>query len=310
MNNNNNNDDDNDYEDDDKRMRPIYPTAGEQRCLRMTQCGCAIVLLIVGIILIILAAATNQTGLIVQTYSAFRTGPNTANTSLDAFPALELTPLGTVDVSLFYAFATIFGAIGFALSWFMNRAEIGEIAGGSDGYMWASFILSHILLWEAILLTLGVAELTALIFGGILVFAWLALLWTGGQLNQIFYRVTMRERSGGSTWSWAFYVFVLVVFVPYVILIYVHAFFTYGGTHGTPPVPSTAPALDLIPPIIATLLYIAFFIVLALHYANVSFIRSTTTYVIAMYVINGILLFFVPIIAVVLFAFDTVAIAE
>lgn len=279
--------------DPQAKLRADVPVLqDEEKRYRVLKWVAMILLVITGIAQLVLLFATHHTfTLELNTTTAFRHGPRDG-----PYPAPQLEQLGTVDAGAVFAVASILSAIGYLLLLFVNSYEVEQIARGSDGYMWGSFMLSQIPVWLGVVFVAGANEVWSLVLASTLVFAWLGIFLLGDIVNQNYYRDAMR-RYGGYTWSWAFLVLAVLTFIVFAVFLFWHTAVTFSGE-------GAAHLALLSIPITAAIIYLVFVVFILLHYVEVGVVRKPIDSVFSLQLINLIFVFVVTWLAFILFAFE------
>jgi hypothetical protein len=254
----------------------------------------AIVLLVSGIILGILAVLVPATTIHLQSITTFRTGP-VGNKTIDAFPSAVLSPLNSLNISFLQAFVQGFGGIGFFFLFFLNKKMLAEITYGGDGFLFGGMWIILILYNVVLAIRCGMQDLVQLFFIGTLYFAIIGIFMLGDQLNQHFYRNTMKRLNIGR-FSYAFLVIAIVISVVAWGFEITALVFTVMNSSGN--------AFAIVfTPILAALFYIWFLIFVGLHYGGSGFIESTYSRDLWLCVIAFISVLLIPWIDVIVFSF-------
>jgi hypothetical protein len=249
-----------------------------------------IILIVSGILLIILGLAAPSTTITLQSVTLFRTGA--LNSSVDAFPAGQISILDNLNITFLQGFVQIFGGIGLLFLAFFFKKMLDEIAYGGDGYLWGGFWIALILYNVVLAIRCGMQDLTLLFFVGTAYFAIIGIFMLGDQLNQLFYRNAMKKLGHGR-FSYAFLVIAIVIsIVVWGLEFTALAFTVIGG----------APLIIIVTPIVAAVLYIVFLLFVGLHYGGVGFIEQTYSRDLWLCVIVFVTILIIPWLDLIIFA--------
>jgi len=282
------------FDDDEKPGAQLVVKEDEAKRYLLLKWIALGLLAVSGIVQIILVAAFESFDVDVDTVTVLRRGANAG--SNNAYPLTTIEQFGVADVSLYFAVAQLFAALGFVLVLVLDQKELDQISRGSDVYLWGSYIIGQMPIFLAVAVLSGVSSVVELTLLAAIVFAWIAIFLLGDVQNQSFYRSTM-ERRAGYTWSWAFLLLAVVLFLVYTGIIVAHFCFTLFPSAELVAAGVVAPTSTLIVvPIVTLVLYLVFVLFILAHYLK-WFFAKTIDVVFALQIVHLVIALVVPWIA-------------
>jgi hypothetical protein len=266
-----------------KREAILKPTSNS--CFKIFALVMGIIFLLSGIALIIIDVSTNNGTIEFQSTTMFRTGAGSTSRLVDVFPAPLLEALNNIDLLIFYSISHFAAGVAFLLMYFLFDSMLEQVAYGSNGYMWAAIVLATIFFDVTLAIRCGLQDLTVLIFDGMLHFSILAVIWLGDLLNQRFYRRAM-ERLDQGRFSYAFLIFVVLLFIVVWGMQLVSLFYAISQNTG-------APNVVIVTPLVAVVFYAVMIVLVGIHYGGYAWVGETQQRDLAVAIVVGVMVFVV-----------------
>ncbi len=287
---------DTDEELQKKQIRIIHVSPDQADIVYYTKiAGAAIALVIGGLGLIAALFFASTFTLNAEVTRTFLTGAADANGR--AQPVT--TVISTLDVAVLASFASLMAFIAFLIALFVQDAEITQMDGGANPYVFLFMIIWQVPAFVVVQLVSGVSDVIVLTLISLGVVAWLGLLWMSDLLNSYEYRRSVLRSFnafGANAFSWIpFLLVVAVAFVIYVILV-IYMGFTFSAA-------ARPPFLHLVVPVGFLFLYIFVFVIQGLYLTSTA-ITATFWRDFALYVLNILLFIYLTAATLAVFAFD------
>ena len=223
--------------EDEDLKRATFISSGQQRILWYTKIVCAGLLFISGAVAIGLVIGIPETfEYELLTTSDYRDidGPVLA----DNYPDVAFENIGTADVGLIAAFASLIAGLVLALNVFaFHGAEMVQLSRGANPWFWGFSAAWTPVAFLAIQYFAGIHNVFVHTLMAFLVWGWIFLFYADDLLNSNAYIASQREFSTSAVfdslnWSWITLVFGILLALAVYAVLFIYTGFTFSADPG------------------------------------------------------------------------------
>jgi hypothetical protein len=234
------------YEDlDDKTKRGKHLAAAEKRAnegmplsvaesktIRMVHIIFAVLCAVSAVVaFIVVATSPEKATMRLLTSTDYRDSATTRDT--DFYPEATFDLTRVINVGFVAAAISAGAALGNVIGWIWWQQQTTQMAGGSNPYLWASFVIWHPIIFLLVASLSGATNVFLFAFICLTVLGWLFLLWLADYTNSysfVYSQYKAAMATGGTMgWSWLPIGFVLVLALSTYIMLAIYAFVTFGA---------------------------------------------------------------------------------
>lgn len=177
---------------------------------------------------IVVASSPEKSTLRLLTSTDYRDSATALDT--DFYPEVTFDLTRVINVGFVAAAISAGAALGNVIGWLWWRQQAMQMAGGSNPYLWASFLIWHPIIFLLVASLSGVTNVFLLAFICLAVLGWLFLLWNADNFGSWTYVYSQHKAGMGMMgWSWLPIGFVLVLALATYIMVAIYAFTTFGA---------------------------------------------------------------------------------
>jgi hypothetical protein len=179
----------------------------------------------------VVATSPEKSTMRMLTATDYRNNATALDTDFYPQPTFDLSRV----INLGFVAAAISGGAALAnvIGWIWRQQQVDQMAGGSNPYLWASFILWHPIIFLLVASLSGVTNVFLFSFICLTVLGWIFLLWLADYTNSYTFVYSQRKAAmamnGTMGWSWLPIGFVFVLALSTYIMLAIYAFTTFGA---------------------------------------------------------------------------------
>lgn len=174
---------------------------------------------------IVVASSPEKSTLRLLTSTDYRDSATTVDT--DFYPELTFAMTRVINVGFVAAAVSAGAALGNVIGWLWWRQQAMQMMGGSNPYLWASFLIWHPIIFLLVSVVSGISNVFLLSFICLTVLGWLFLLWNADNMGSWSYMYSQHKAGAGMMgWNWLPVGFVLVLALSTYIMVLIYAFTT------------------------------------------------------------------------------------
>lgn len=216
-----------------KQVGALRITEDQNGCLWCEKIVFVVLLLLSSIVgLALVLADPSEFTLFLTVTRDYRNG---AALVADGLPAISTVSIGTADLGLVAALTSVLGFVAFLFAIFVHSAEINQMNGGSNPYIWINQMFWVPLMMIVLALVSGIHNVYLLTAVALFSWVWIIIFWLDDLANSYEYVYQMKNASwsNASLFSWIPFFFAVFFGLLDFAFVYLYTGFMFAAP--TPP---------------------------------------------------------------------------